>query len=199
MFRVHYNDPKITKNDIFDYVYGVLHAPDFRKAYPIALSRNLPRVPMAEDFWVFAKAGKDLADLHLNYETGPEYDLQLHFSGDGEPTEDHFRLSDKPMRFAGKKGSLDRSTLHVTSSISLSGIPHEAHEYVVNGRSPLEWFIDRYKMTVDKKSGIRNDPNEWFEDSRDIISAINRIVYLSVETTHIVAGLPPSLAHTQDT
>ncbi|MCY4300133.1 MAG: hypothetical protein OXC68_00155 [Aestuariivita sp.] len=199
MFRVDYNDPKITKDDIFDYVYGVLHAPDVRKAYPIALSHNPPRVPMAEDFWVFAKAEKDLTDLHLNYETDPEYNLQLHFSSDGEPTEDHFRISDKPMRFAGKKGSLHRSTLHMTSSISLSGIPHEAHEYVVNGRSPLEWFIDRYKITVDKKSGIRNDPNEWFGDPRAIISTIKRIVYLSVETTHNVAGLPPSLAQIQDT
>ena len=192
-FRSHYEDPSITKDDIFDYVYGVLHAPDFRTAFPIALSRNLPRVPMAKDFWTFAKAGKDLADLHLNYETGPEYDLHLHFNGDGNPTPDHYRFSDKPMRFAGKKGDMDRSILQITSSINLSGIPNEAHAYVVNGRSPLEWFIDRYKITTDKKSGIRNDPNHWFKDPRDIVPAVRRIVHVSVETTRIVRGLPDAL------
>ena len=192
-FKEHYEDLLITKDDIFDYVYGVLHAPDFRNTFLVALSRNLPRIPMAHDFRAFAEAGKSLSKLHLEYETGSKYNLQWHFSGDGEPTADHFRLSHKPMRFAGKKGSLDHSTLHVTSSISLSGIPPEAHEYVVNGRSPLEWFIDRYKITVDKKSGIRNDPNDWFDDPRDIIPALQRIVHVSVETTRIVKRLPPAL------
>ena len=189
-FQNHYKDDSITKDAIFDYVYGVLYAPDFRETFPIALSRNLPRVPMATDFWTFAEAGQELAGLHLNYETGPEYPLHLDFSGAGEPTPDHYRFSDTPMRFAGKKGNQDRSVLQVTRFIRLSGIPDAAHDYVVNGRTPLEWFIDRYRITVDKKSGIRNDPNDWFKDPGDIVPAIRRIVHVSVETTRIVRGLP---------
>lgn len=192
-FRNHYKDDSITKDAIFDYVYGVLHAPDFREAFPIALSRNLPRVPMARDFWIFAEAGQELAGLHLNYETGPEYDLHLDFSGAGEPTPDHYRFSDTPMHFVGKKGDQDRSILQITRFIRLSGIPDAAHDYVVNGRTPLEWLIDRYRITVDKKSGIRNDPNAWFNNPLDIVPAIRRIVHVSVETTRIVKELPVAL------
>ena len=192
-FQNHYKDDSITKDAIFDYVYGVLHAPDFREAFPIALSRNLPHVPMAKDFWSFAEAGQALAELHLNYETGPEYPLEEHFSGEGDPAPDHYRFSDTPMRFAGKKGDPDRSVLQVTRFIHLFDIPDAAHDYVVNGRTPLEWFIDRYRITVDKKSGIRNDPNAGFKDPRDIVPAIRRIVHVSFETTRIVRGLPPAL------
>ncbi len=97
------------------------------------------------------------------------------------------------MRFAGKKGDQDRSILQITSFIRLSGIPDAAHDYVVNGRTPLEWLIDRYRITVDKKSGIRNDPNAWFNNPLDIVPAIRRIVHVSVETTRIVKELPVAL------
>ena len=97
------------------------------------------------------------------------------------------------MRFAEKRGETDRSVLIVNDHVRLTGIPDEAHDYVVNGRTPLEWFIDRYRITEDKKSGILNDANAWFEKPEDLISAIRRIVYLSVETSRIVSRLPLGL------
>ena len=90
------------------------------------------------------------------------------------------------MRFAND----DKTVLIVNDHISLTGIPPQAHEYQVNGRTPLEWFIDRYRITKDKESGIVNDPNSWFDDPRDLIDSIRRVVHLSVETVRIVSGLP---------
>ena len=84
----------------------------------------------------------------------------------------------------------EKTVLRVNEHVSLRGIPDAAHRYQVNGRTPLEWFIDRYRITQDKSSGIVNDPNEWFDDPRDLIAAIRRIVHVSVETTRIVEGLP---------
>ena len=189
-FRAHYRDPGIGKDDIFDYVYGVLHAPDFRAAFPNALARELARVPLAADFRGFAEAGRRLGKLHIGYETCPEYPLELAFSGADVPRPKHFRLGARPMRFAGKRGEADRSVLIVNEHVRLAGIPEAAHSYVVNGRTPLEWFIDRYRVTRDKKSGIVNDANDWFERPEELIAAIRRIVHLSVETARIVDGLP---------
>ena len=189
-FRTQYRDPGIGKDDIFDYVYGALHAPAFRAAFPNALARELARVPLAADFRGFAEAGRKLGKLHIGYETCPEYPLELVFSAAAVPRPEHFRLGARPMRFAGKKGEVDRSVLIVNEHVRLAGIPESAHSYVVNGRTPLEWFIDRYRVTRDKKSGILNDANTWFERPEDLIAAIRRIVYLSVETARIIDGLP---------
>ena len=95
------------------------------------------------------------------------------------------------MRFADKQ---ERTTLIINEHVCVSGIPEEAHRYVVNGRTPLEWFIDRYKITKDKNSGIVNDPNGWFKNPRNLITAIERIVYVSVESTKIIESLPSQLA-----
>ena len=97
------------------------------------------------------------------------------------------------MRFADKN---TKDTLIINEHVQISGIPEEAHGYVVNGKTPLEWFINRYKITEDKKSGIINDANGWFENPRDLITAIERIVYVSVESTKIIENLPSQV--TQD-
>ena len=94
------------------------------------------------------------------------------------------------MRFADKEA---RTTLIINEHVQLTGIPEEAHRYVVNGRTPLEWFIDRYKIKQDKNSGIINDPNGWFENPRDLITAIERIVHVSVQSTKIIKNLPSEL------
>ena len=193
-FQSHYQDAKITKDDIFDYVYGVLHAPDFRDTFPNALSKELARVPRASDFWAFAKAGHELGNLHVGYERCPEYSLELEFSGNGEAEPRHFKLGTKAMRYGKIDKEVDKSTLILNEYIRLIGIPDEAHEYMVNGRTPLDWLIDRYKITTDKKSGKVNDPNAWFEKPEDLISTIRRITYLSLETTRIVRSLPKALA-----
>ena len=192
-FQAHYRDAEITKDDLFDYVYGILHAPDFRQAFKNALSKELARIPMAEDFHAFAAAGRSLGDLHVGYEICPEFPLGLEHPGDGPLSPGLLRLGAKPMRFAGKRGETDRSVLVVNDHVRLTGIPDEAHDYIVNGRTPLEWFIDRYRVTTDRKSGILNDANTWFEKPEDLIAAMRRIVHVSVETSRIVRSLPASL------
>ena len=185
-FRVRYNDNTITKDEIFDYVYGILHASGYRERFANDLTKELPRVPMAPDFRTFAEAGRALAELHLGYETSEEYPLEIVFAQPGEPRPEHYRIGRQAMRFA----DTDRSVLIVNEHIRLAGIPAEEHEYHVNGRTPLEWFIDRYRFTQDKESGIVNDPNGWFDDPKDLIAAIRRILYVSLETARIVEGLP---------
>ena len=193
-FRNHYRDDTISKDDIFDYVYGVLHAPSYREQFANDLSKMIPRIPYAPDFRAFAEAGKALADLHLNYETCEPYPnlsvgpLKPSLLWEEKP--EHFRLGTRAMRFADKQ---ERTTLIINEHVCVSGIPEEAHRYVVNGRTPLEWFIDRYKIKQDKNSGIINDPNGWFDNPRDLITAIERIVYVSVESTKIIEGLPSKL------
>ena len=193
-FREHYGDNTITKDDIFDYVYGILHAPSYREEFANDLSKMIPRIPYAPDFHAFAEAGKALADLHLNYETCEQYpDLNVEPIKPSllwEEKPEHFLLGKRAMRFADKQ---ERTTLIINEHVCVSGIPEEAHRYVVNGRTPLEWFIDRYKIKQDKNSGIINDPNGWFDNPRDLITAIERIVYVSVESTKIIENLPTQL------
>ena len=193
-FREHYNDDAITKDDIFDYIYGILHAHSYREQFENNLKKEMPRIPYAPDFCTFAEAGKALADLHLNYETCQQYpDLSVEPITPSllwEEKPEHFRLGTRAMRFADKQ---ERTILIINEHVCVSGVPEEAHQYVVNGRTPLEWFIDRYKITQDKNSGIINDPNGWFENPRDLITAIERIVYVSVESTKIIETLPSEL------
>ena len=146
-------------------------------------------MPFAEDFCAFARAGRALAELHLGYETCEEYPLETVFSQSGEPRPEHFRIGAQAMRFADD----DKTVLRVNDYVSLHGIPAEAHGYAVNGRTPLEWLIDRYRIVRDRQSGITNDPNEWFEDPRDLAATVRRIVHVSVETVRIVETLPDLL------
>ena len=191
-FCDHYRDNSITKDDIFDYIYGILHAPSYREQFANDLSKMIPRIPFAPGFRAFAEAGKVLADLHLNYETCERYP---HLSVEPrnndlfwEEKPEHFLLGTRAMRFANKN---TKDTLIINEHVLLSGIPKDAHGYIVNGRTPLEWFMNRYKITpAEKNNGILNDANGWFDKPRDLITAIERIVHVSVESTKIIEGLP---------
>ena len=185
-FRVEYADNTITRDAIFDYVYGILHAPEYRERFANDLAKALPRIPFAPDFHAFAEAGRELTTLHLGYETGPEYPLEAAASHGGEVRAEDCRIGERAMRFADEA----RTAMIVNDRLRLAGIPAEAHAYQVNGRTPLEWLIDRYRIARDRESGIVNDPNAWFEDPRDLIAAIRRVVHLSVETVRIVNDLP---------
>ena len=185
-FRAHYRDPSITKDAVFDYAYGLLHAPDYRRRFANDLSKALPRIPLAPDFQAFAQAGNQLMALHLGYETCAKHPLNLTFTGEGAPKAEHFRIGRQKMRFADAA----KSTLILNDHLRLTGIPQEAHHYEVNGRTPLEWLIDRYRITQDAHSGIINDPNAYFDQPQDLIPTFRRIVHLSVETARIVAQLP---------
>ena len=103
---------------------------------------------------------------------------------------DLYRLDESGMDFADKDR---KETLIINKHVQLTGIPEAAHRYIVNGRTPLEWFIDRYEITTDKNSGIVNDANGWFENPRDLITAIERIIYVSVESAKIIDQLPSEI------
>ena len=189
-FRAQYPDLQISKNDIWHYIYGLLHAPDYREKYSADLSKDLPRIPFAPDFGAFRDAGEQLAALHLGYETCPEYALQVEVGPGSNP----YQLDYKAMQWGGTRKEPDRSVLQVTPSVTLRGIPAAAHEYVVNGRTPLEWAVDRLHIRKDKDSGIVNDSNAWFaDDPAELVAHLKRLVHVSVETTRIVDGLPPAL------
>ena len=193
-FREYYRDDSITKDMIFDYVYGILHAPSYREEFANNLSKELPRIPFAPDFHAFAEAGGALAELHLGYDTCERYPLEVIFAQDGEPQPRHFLLGEKPMDFVDEA----KTTLKINEHVCLTGIPEEAHRYVVNGRTPLEWFIDRYQITQDENGGIINNPNGWFEHPPYLVTAIERIVYVSVESTRIIEGLPSQLTDNRE-
>ena len=183
-FRVAYKDRSITKNAIVDYLYGVLHAPDFRARFANDLAKELPRVPLAADFHAFADAGRALAGLHLGYETCRRHRLEVASTARDDAA--RFRLSQRKMRYLDD----EKSILALNDTTQLRGIPPEAHRYEVNGRTPLDWLIDRYHVSQDKQSGIVNDPNEWFAAPKDLLATIERIVHVSVETARIVDALP---------
>ncbi|MDR0354853.1 MAG: helicase, partial [Deltaproteobacteria bacterium] len=175
------------KDDIFYYVYGLLHSEDYRRAFSADLKKMLPRLPLVdqpEDFRSFSKAGRDLANLHLNYETVKPYP-KVKITG-----EDKGNFIVDKIRFAGKD---DKSVIQYNAHITISGIPLEAYEYVVNGRSAIEWILDRYQVKIDKDSGLKNDPNEWAKEHNQpsyILELILRVITVSLETMKIVRSLP---------
>ena len=183
----------VSKEDIFYYVYGVLHSPDYRTAFENDLKKMLPRIPLVEDvrdFWKFSKAGRKLADLHINYEEVPAYEgveVTGDTSTDSAPA-DYFKV--QKMRFPKKN---QKDTIIFNSKIAISNIPEKAYEYVVNGKSAIEWIMERYAITIHKASGIKNDPNDWAEEvgnPRYILDLLLSIINVSVQTVDIVKGLP---------
>ena len=188
---------KITKEDIFYYVYGLLHSPEYRTAFATDLKKSLPRLPLvekADDFWAFSKTGRELANLHLNYETIEPYKkcniLYSPFTNKGDRINYHV----EKMRF-GKIDSktVDKSIIHYNNAITIENIPAEAYEYIVNGKSAIEWIMERYAITTDKKSGITNDPNDWAREHNDekyIFNLLLRIINVSVQTVEFVKKLP---------
>ena len=185
----------MTKDDVFAYVYGVLHSPEYRERYADDLAMMLPRIPEAASagaFRGFAEAGRLLLDLHIGYEEAAPYPLREEWRPGAPEGDARWRV--EKMRWAGKHGGPDRSAIVVSEWLTLSGIPDEAHGYVVGPRSALEWLIDRYRVRTDKASGIADDPNDWGLERGEpsyIPDLVKRIVTVSAETMRIVGGLPP--------
>lgn len=190
------------KEDIFYYVYGILHSPEYRSRFAADLKKMLPRLPLTKDtadFWAFSKAGRELAEWHLNYESVEPWPVAENDTGPMTmPPEEKFKV--KKMAFARptkeqKAEGLkwDKSRIVYNSHITLGDIPLEAYDYVVNGKPAIEWVMERYQVTVDKKSGIKNDPNDWcreHDNPRYIIDLVARVVRVSMETNRIVESLP---------
>ena len=186
----------ITDDDVFHYVYGALHSPEFREHYESNLKKEAPRVPMAPDratFDAYRAAGAELMELHIDYETVEPYPLEEHWSPGADPRRDPkvLRVGDTKMRYpkitdpdTGKKVA-DRTQLIYNPHLALSGIPERAHDYKLGTRSGIK---------TDKASGIVNDPNAWaaeHNDPRYILDLIGRVITLSLTTLNIVESLPP--------
>ena len=195
-FRTHYGDDTITKWDIFYYNYALLHHPTYREKYEKNLKRDLPHIPFASnppisplirgagvaaDFWEFAKAGEQLADLHVNYESAPKYDKLKYIETEGMSID---------WRVEKMRLSKDKTQLKYNDFLTLDGIPAEAFDYRLGNRSALEWVVDQYRVKTDKRSGIVNDPNRETEP-RYIVDLIERVITMSLRTVEIVKGLPP--------
>ncbi len=214
-FRERCKDKKITKWDIFYYVYGVLHHPEYRGKYAENLKRELPRVPLANDFWGFSKAGEELARLHIEYEKLEPYPLKfVEASASFGVRELAPAFVPRKLASAGKAAASrrtpkpaaaglplsyrvedkmrlakDHRSLKVNDSLTLGGIPPETFEYRLGNRSALEWVIDQYQVTEDEHSGIRSDPNRP-DDPEYIVRLVGQVIRVSVETVRIVNSLP---------
>jgi predicted helicase len=193
-FRAAYEWDNIRKEDIFYYVYGLLHSPDYRDRYADNLAKELPRIPCVktpEDFWAFSKAGRALAELHLNYETVAPYPLKID-TGNKQLTDADYRV--EKMKYGKKGGEKDLTTLIYNPRITLSGIPLETYDYVVNGKPALDWVVERQCVKTDKDSGIVNDANAWATETmhnpRYPLELVQRVITVSLETMKIVSGLP---------
>ena len=220
---------KVQREDIFYYVYGILHSKSYRETFSADLKKMLPRIPLVSDyekFWAFSKAGRELANLHLNYESiapcpgvvvesleRAYYETPNQVRGDKESwgdgnqlavAENHTKVVStgsttggdyeyyevQQMKFP-KKGQKD--TILYNHWHTIKNIPEKAYEYVVNGKSAIEWIMERYAITTDKKSGITNNPNDWsreHEKPRYILDLLLSVINVSVQTVDIVNNLP---------
>jgi predicted helicase len=213
LFRIFYDDDGITREDVFHYVYALLHHPAYRTRYAENLKRELPRIPFvgasageksasffplsavetmqgdakpdhspkasAKLFHVFAEAGKKLADLHVNYESAKEFQLQRQENKEAK----------LDWRVEAMKLSKDKASLFYNDFLTLNGIPPETYDYRLGNRSALEWVIDQYRVTRDEKGNIASDPNRM-DDEQYIVRLIGRVTTVSLETLKLVRALP---------
>jgi predicted helicase len=200
-FQAAYLGHEITKEDLFYYVYGLLHSPEYRTRYANNLSKQLPRIPAVrtfEDFAAFRDAGRALGDLHVNFETVEPYmvtfkegDHSLINEAQDDPVK-FYRV--KKMKFGGKGKEKDKTTVIYNDNITMQNIPLEAYDYVVNGKPALEWVMERQVVKQDKDSGIVNDSNDYANetvgDPRYPLDLFRRVITVSLETIRIVDGLP---------
>jgi predicted helicase len=201
-FKTYYKDSGITKDRIFDYIYGILHAWDYRNRFATDLRLGLPRVPMAEDFWVFADAGAALAHLHLGWplDGDPLAYKDLGLLVDDKPTfPDMIPIETFQVKKMAWQNRPEGKFIKYSQRLSIGPIPEDALHYTIGNRSPLQWIIDRYQVKIDRPSGIINDPNNWIDEQKDeqgnpkpdaLIQLIKRVTYLSIETARIIRTLP---------
>ncbi len=197
--RSAYSGADISKEDVFFYVYGLLHSPEYRERYADNFRKELPRIPCvksAADFWAFSKAGRELGTLHVDYEKVAPHPVKLERSKSDLPAKQLYRV--EKMRYGKKKvdgkNVDDRSLLIYNNFITLRDIPLEAYEYVVNGKPALDWVVERQCVKTDKDSGIVNDANDWANetvgDPKYPLELFQRVITVSLETMKIVKSLP---------
>lgn len=196
-FRAKYG-PDVTKDGVCEYLYGVMHSPEWRMDCRHDPQRNMSRIPLADDFEPFRAAGRKLMDLHVGYETVDEYPVQCLVDGEpdeGEADGDAYRIEGR-MRWGRRPdGSDDRTVLVVNSRCRLVGIPLETVHYSVSGRTPLQWAIDRLRVKHDDASGTVDDPNgwrDWAGEPFNLIRHLRRLVTVGYESALTIAWLPTS-------
>ncbi|NMX48194.1 DEAD/DEAH box helicase [Pseudomonas veronii] len=192
-FLAAYPGEQINKQDVFYYIYGLLHSSAYQEKFADNLSKELPRIPCVKTitgFWAFSKAGRALAELHINYETVEPYPAKI----EGILSQQSDYRVEK-MKYGKSGKEKDLSTLHYNAKITVTGIPLEAYEYVVNGKPALDWVVERQCVKTDKASGIVNDANDWavetLSDPEYPLGLFLRVVTVSLETMKIVKSLPP--------
>lgn len=192
--RNFYKNYDIEKEDIFYYIYSFLHLKEYRETFKADLNKDFPRIYLVEsfiEFMRFVDSGKLLADLHVNYESiGPLQSVSIEISLD-RPENDYDLYRIKKLKFE-KKGN-NKSVITYNDYIRIINIPDKAYEYVVNGRSAIEWIMESYQVKTDKKSGIIKDPNDWCKENNNpkyILDLLLSIINLSVQTVDIVNSLP---------
>lgn len=179
----------VTKDDIFYGIYALLHHPTYRETYAADLQKMLPRIPQVKEFAEYARIGRALADLHVDYESVAQHPLDeiVTINAPEDPYE-LYRI-DK-LAWVSRK---DHTAIRYNAHLTITGIPENENEYKVGGRSPLEWVLDRYQVKVDKASGIVNDPNAWLREQsnpRYVVDLIRSLVTVSLETQRLIGELP---------
>ena len=206
-FKAAYSGEKVSKKDLFYYVYGLLHSEDYRRRYANNLTKELPHIPAVKrfaDFRAFTEAGIALAKLHLGFDTAKPYSARIEFAKKRTSLADEdYRVV--KMRFGRPQGGVDdnesgevqekwdRTTIHYNETIAVHDIPLDAYDYIVNGKSAIEWVMERQSVTTDKTTGITNDANAWAAEQRNAkypLELLLRMITVSLETMKIVRALP---------
>lgn len=203
-FQAAYPGQEITKVDLFYYIYGLLHSPEYRGRYANNLAKELPRIPAVrtfKDFAAFRDAGRALGDLHVNFETVEPYmvtfkegDHSLINEAQDDPVKFYRVKHTTKWKWGGKGKEKDKTTVIYNDNITMQNIPLEAYDYVVNGKPALEWVMERQVVKQDKASGIVNDANDYANetvgDPRYPLDLFRRVITVSLETIRIVKELP---------
>ncbi|MBT0958394.1 DEAD/DEAH box helicase [Alphaproteobacteria bacterium KMM 3653] len=203
-FQAAYPGQEISKEDLFYYIYGLLHSPDYRERFNNNLAKALPRIPAVKtfaDFAVFRDAGRALGDLHVNFESVEPYmvtfkegDHRLIPEAQSDPVAFYRVKHTNKWKWGGKGKEKDLTTVIYNENITIQNVPLEAYEYVVNGKPALEWVMERQIVKTDKKSGIVNDANDYANETvgepKYPLELFQRVITVGLETMKIVNNLP---------
>ena len=199
-FENAYQGHNITKDELFYYIYGLIHSQEYRVSFADSISKELPRIPAVkeiDDFRAFVNAGRALGEMHVNFETYEPYPIEikqgnLDLAVINDPVK-YFRV--EKMKYGGKVGDRDKTQIIYNNNITIQNIPLEAYDYVVNGKSAIDWVVERQCVKTDKDSGIVNDANDYANETmnnpRYPLELLARVINISLETMKIVKALPP--------
>ena len=189
-----YSDNHISKEDLFYYIYGILHSPDFRARFSDNLVKELPHIPAVkrfEDFKAFTNAGRALGHLHVNYESVEKYPVKLVTKKKKLGAADFYVTK---MRYGGRGKNKDRSVIHYNDNITITGIPFAAYDYIVNNKTAIDWVMERQSVRIDKTSGIINDANDFARETMHNpaypLELLQRVISVSVKTVKIIRNMP---------